>query len=97
MRITVASTNARGESSEWGYVTLFDGIFRTVEAQENAETAVEVVDDRSARILNSWGGRVHPVIIDTSPRTETRFRTSTCASTRKGGSPGSGTPRTGAS
>ena len=65
MRITVASTNAGGESSEWGYVTLFDGVFRAVEGQENAETAVEVVDERSTRILNSRGGRVYQVIINT--------------------------------
>ena len=64
MRITVASTNARGESSEWGYVTLFDGVFRAVEGQENAETAVEVVNDRTTRILNSRGGRVYQVIIN---------------------------------
>jgi hypothetical protein len=65
MRITVASTNPRGESSEWGYVTLFDGVFRAVEGQENAETAVEVVDERSTRILNSRNGRVYQVIINT--------------------------------
>ena len=65
MRITVANTNARGETSEWGYVTLFDGVFRAVEGQENAETAVEVVDERSTRILNSRGGRVYQVIINT--------------------------------
>lgn len=65
MRITVASTNARGDSSEWGYVTLFDGVFRAVEGQENAETAVEVVNERSTRILNSRNGRVTQVIINT--------------------------------
>lgn len=65
MRITVASTNARGESSEWGYVTLFDGVFRAVEGQENAETAVEVVNERTTRILNSRDGGVYQVIINT--------------------------------
>jgi hypothetical protein len=65
MRITVASTNARGEDSEWGYVTLFDGVFRAVEGQDNAETAVEVVNDRSTRILNKRGDRVSQVIINT--------------------------------
>ena len=64
MRITVANTNARGDTSEWGYVTLFDGVFRAVEGQENAETAVEVVDERTTRILNSRGGRVYQVIIN---------------------------------
>ncbi len=65
MRITVANTNASGETSEWGYVTLFDGEFRPVEGQENAETAVEVVNERSTRILNSRNGRVYQVIINT--------------------------------
>ena len=65
MRITVANTNVGGETSEWGYVTLFDGVFRAVEGQENSETAVEVVDGRTTRILNSRGGRVYQVIINT--------------------------------
>ena len=65
MRITVESTNAQGRDSKWGYVTLFDGVFRAVEGQDNAETAVEVVNERSTRILNSRGGRVTQVIINT--------------------------------
>lgn len=65
MSITVAATNARGEDSEWGYVTLFDGEFRPVWGQENAETAVEIIDERSTRILNSRNGRVYQVIINT--------------------------------
>lgn len=65
MRITVSNTNAGGETSEWGYVTLFDGVFRVVEGQEDAETAVEVVSERTTRILNSRGGRVYQVIINT--------------------------------
>ena len=64
MRITVESTNAQGRDSKWGYVTLFDGVFRAVEGQENAETAVEVVNERSTRILNSRNGRVTQVIIN---------------------------------
>lgn len=65
MRITVASTNARGEASEWGYDTLFDGDFRPVRGQENAETAVEFVDERTTRISNMRNGRVTQVIINT--------------------------------
>lgn len=65
MSITVASTNARGEDNEWGYETLFDGAFRPVWGQENAETAVEIVDDRTTRILNKRNGRVTQVIINT--------------------------------
>jgi hypothetical protein len=65
MRITVASTNGQGRESRWGYVTLFDGVFREVEGQEGAETAVEVIDERSTRILNRREGRVYQVIINT--------------------------------
>lgn len=65
MRITVASTNSRGNSSEWGYTTLFDGEFRAVEGQEGSETAVEVIDERSTRIINRRNGRVAQVIINT--------------------------------
>jgi hypothetical protein len=65
MKITVASTNARGDSSEWGYVTLFDGVFRPVEGQEGSETAVEVIDDRSTRITNRRNGRLTQIIINT--------------------------------
>ena len=65
MRITVESTNGQGQDSKWGYVTLFDGVFRAVEGQDNAETAVEVVNERSTRILNKRGDRVSQVIINT--------------------------------
>lgn len=64
MMITVASTNAEGESSEWSYATLFDGVFRPVEGQENATTAVEVVDDRTNHILNARDGDVYQVIVN---------------------------------
>ena len=64
MKITVASTNAEGEMSEWGYVTMFDGEFHPVEGQENATTAVEVVDERTNRILNARNGEVYQVIIN---------------------------------
>lgn len=65
MSITVESTNSEGNSNKWGYVTMFDGEFRPVDGQENAETAVEVIDERSTRILNSRNGRVYQVIINT--------------------------------
>lgn len=64
MKITVASTNAEGESSEWSYTTLFDGVFRTVEGQENATTAVEVVDERTNHIHNARDGEVYQVIVN---------------------------------
>ena len=65
MSVTVESTNARGQSSKWGYVTLFDGAFRPVEGQEGSDTAVEFVNDRSTRITNRRDGRVTQVIINT--------------------------------
>jgi len=65
MSITVASTNARGETSEWGYATEFDGVFRPVEGQRGSETAVEIIDERSTRITNRRDGRVTQVIINT--------------------------------
>lgn len=65
MAITVASTNGRGQESEWGYNTLFDGEFRAVWGQEGSETAVEWVDERTTRILNARNGRVTQIIINT--------------------------------
>jgi hypothetical protein len=65
MSITVESTNARGEDNAWGYNTLFDGEFREVWGQENAETAVEFVNERTTRIFNKRNGRVTQIIINT--------------------------------
>ena len=65
MSITVATTNAEGNTSEWGYDTLFDGVFRPVRGLENSETAVEYVDEHSTRISNSRNGAVYQVIINT--------------------------------
>ena len=65
MRITVESTNSQGRESKWGYVTMFDGVFRPVTGREGAETAVEIVNDRTTRISNRRNGRVYQVIINT--------------------------------
>ncbi len=62
MKITVASTSSEGVESEWSYTTLFDGAFRPVSGQENATTAVEVVDDRVNLIRNARGGEVYQTI-----------------------------------
>ena len=64
MRITVESTNSEGVESRWGYVTLFDGEFRPVDGQENAQTAVEIVDERTNKISNMRNGVVSQVIIN---------------------------------
>lgn len=65
MRVTVEATNARGQDSKWGYVTLFDGEFRPVEGQVGSDTAVEFVNERTTRITNRREGRVTQVIINT--------------------------------
>ncbi|KPJ82583.1 MAG: hypothetical protein AMS19_07095 [Gemmatimonas sp. SG8_23] len=65
MSITVESTNARGQDNAWGYDTMFDGEFREVWGQENAQTAVEWVNERTTRISNMRNGRVTQVIINT--------------------------------
>jgi hypothetical protein len=65
MKVTVATVNAQGEKNQWSYETLFDGVFRPVTGQENAETAVEFIDARSTRIQNKRGGRVTQILINT--------------------------------
>ncbi|MCH7474033.1 MAG: hypothetical protein IIA27_05115 [Gemmatimonadetes bacterium] len=64
MSITVESTNSTGRESKWSYVTMFDGVFRPVTGREGAETAVEIVDDRTTRISNKRDDRVYQVIIN---------------------------------
>lgn len=64
MSIVVASVNRNGQENEWGYQTEFDGRFRPVDGQQGAETAVEIVDDRTTRISNRRDGRVYQVIIN---------------------------------
>jgi hypothetical protein len=64
MRITVESTNREGRESKWGYVTMFDGVFRPVTGRDNAETSVEIVDAQTTRIANKQNGRVSQIIIN---------------------------------
>ncbi len=64
MRITVESTNREGRESKWGYVTMFDGEFRPVTGQDNAETSVEIVDAQTTRIANKRNGRISQIIIN---------------------------------
>jgi hypothetical protein len=63
MKITVS--NPSDPKATWWYVTTFDGKFRPVTGQENAETAVEVINDKSTRILNKRNGVVYQVVINT--------------------------------
>ena len=63
MKVTVS--DPRKPEAAWSYVTFFDGVFRPVHNQENAETAVEVIDAKSTRIYNKRNGVVTQVIINT--------------------------------
>ena len=65
MKVTVTTVNAQGVSRDWGYETLFDGVFRPVRNQDGNETAVEFINDRSTRIQNKSKGRVTQVVINT--------------------------------
>ena len=63
MRITVEATNAKGEKRKWGYVTLFDGKYRPMTGDTTTEeTAVEIVDARTTKIMNKTGDRVNIII-----------------------------------
>jgi hypothetical protein len=63
MKITVS--NPSDPKSDWWYVTMFDGVFRPVTGQKNAETAVEVINAKSTRISNKRDGVVYQVVINT--------------------------------
>jgi hypothetical protein len=63
MRITVEATNAKGEKRKWGYVTNFDGKYQPMTGDTTTEeTAVEVVDARTNKIMNKTGDRVNVII-----------------------------------
>jgi hypothetical protein len=62
-KLTVS--NPSNPSSDWSYVTLFDGVFRPVTGQEGAETAVEIINAKSIRILNKRNGVLTQVVINT--------------------------------
>lgn len=62
-KLTVS--NPSNPASDWSYVTLFDGAFRPVTGQDGAETAVEIVNDKSIRITNKRAGVVNQVVINT--------------------------------
>ena len=65
MKVTVTTVNAQGQARDWGYETLFDGVFRPVRNQDGNETAVEFIDDWSTRIQNKTKGRVTQIVINT--------------------------------
>ena len=63
MKITVSNPSKPADG--WSYVTMFDGKFRPVTGQEGAETAVEVINEKSTRITNKRNGVVYQVVINT--------------------------------
>ncbi len=62
-KLTVS--NPSDHSKDWSYSTEFDGVFRPVAGQPGAETAVEIINARSIRILNKRDGVVNQVVINT--------------------------------
>ena len=63
MKITVS--DPRDPKAGWSYVTMFDGKFQPVTGQQGAETAVEIINEKSTRILNKRNGAVYQVVINT--------------------------------
>ena len=62
-KLTVS--NPSNPASDWSYVTLFDGVYRPVQGQQGAETAVEIIDPKSIRIYNKRNGVLNQVVINT--------------------------------
>jgi hypothetical protein len=63
MKITVS--NPSNPSATWSYETFFDGKYRPVTGQKGAETAVEVINEKSTRIYNKRDGVLYQVVINT--------------------------------
>ena len=63
MKITISNPSKPAEG--WNYVTLFDGKFRPVTGLKGAETAVEVINEKSTRIINKRNGEVNQIVINT--------------------------------
>ena len=62
-KLTVS--NPSNPASDWSYVTKFDGVFRPVTGQQGNETAVEIINSKSIRILNKHDGVLTQVVINT--------------------------------
>ncbi len=62
-KLTVS--NPSNPKSDWSYVTMFDGVYRPVQGQEGAETAVEIINPKSIRIYNKRNGVLNQVVINT--------------------------------
>ena len=62
-KLTVS--NPSNPKTDWSYVTMFDGVYRPVTGQQGAETAVEIINPKSIRVLNKRDGVVYQVVINT--------------------------------
>lgn len=62
-KLTVS--NPSNPAQDWSYVTMFDGVFRPVTGQPGSETAVEIINPKSIRVLNKRDGVVYQVVINT--------------------------------
>lgn len=62
-KLTVS--NPSNPAQDWSYVTMFDGKFMPVTGQAGSETAVEIINPKSIRILNKRDGLVYQVVINT--------------------------------
>ncbi|MGE0043842.1 MAG: hypothetical protein AB7H88_21500 [Vicinamibacterales bacterium] len=63
MRVTIVAVNAKGETRTWGYVTMFDGKFRPMTGDTNADSAaVTVIDSRTTKIENKTGDNIQTII-----------------------------------
>ncbi|HEX8031431.1 MAG TPA: hypothetical protein VF491_23335 [Vicinamibacterales bacterium] len=62
-KLTVS--NPSNPAQDWSYVTRFDGKFEPVTGQPGSETAVEIINPKSIRILNKRDGAVYQVVINT--------------------------------
>jgi len=58
-------SNPSNPAQDWSYTTLFDGVFRPVTGQPGSETAVEIINPKSIRVLNKRDGVVYQVVINT--------------------------------
>jgi hypothetical protein len=63
MKVTVESTNAKGEKTTWWYTTEFDGKDMPVTGQGPGRTsAVRKIDDQINEVVNKTNGKVTQVL-----------------------------------
>ena len=63
MKVTIDAVNAKGEKSQWWYVTEFDGKDMPVTGNPNqTHTSVRTINDRINEIINKRDGKVTQVL-----------------------------------